>query len=194
MSLRDRAPRVTAGSADDMRVRFDRGFAAAPVARDEAVESFLAVKIGSEGYALRLGDMTGFAAARKIVPLPSPVAEMLGLAGIRGVVVPVFSLAALIGYPRVDESPRWFVLCGTAEPLALGFDDFDGYLELPRSDVSVAADVDGGDERRAGRAHVGHVVRARDEVLGVIDVPSVVKAIQVAIQRTAGATAAIKER
>jgi chemotaxis signal transduction protein len=177
-------------SADDLRRRFDRAFAAVPENRAEDVESFLGVKIGSEGYALRVREMAGFAAARKIIPLASPVAEMLGLAGIRGSVVPVFSLAALIGYESAQESPRWFVLCGTAEPIALGFRDFDGYLELARSDSGEVEGMGEADMRRAKRAHVRQVVRARGEVRGVIDVPSVVKAIHVKV----AAAATIKER
>jgi chemotaxis signal transduction protein len=177
-------------SADEMRRRFDGAFAAAPADRNEDVDSFLAMRINGDGYALRVREVAGFAAARKIVPLPSPIAEMLGIAGIRGSVVPVFSLAALLGYARGEEAPRWFVLCAGAEPIALGFRDFDGYLELPRPDVSALGEAGDAGNGGAGRAHVRHVVRASGEVRGVIDVPSVVKAIQGKV----AAAAAIKER
>ena len=184
----ERAP--AAISADEMRRRFDRAFAAAPVDRSEDLDAFLAMRIDGDGYALRVREVAGFAAARKIVPLPSPIAELLGIAGIRGSVVPVFSLAALLGYARADESPRWFVLCAGAEPIALGFRDFDGYLELPRPDVSALGEGGEASDRGAGRAHVRHVVRAPGEMRGVIDVPSVVRAIQGKV----AAAAAIKER
>jgi chemotaxis signal transduction protein len=175
----ERAPGV---AADELRQRFDLAFAAPPVERDRGFEPLLAVRIGAAAYALRVPEIAGFAAARKIVPLPSRIAGMLGLAGLRGVVVPVFSLAAWIGYSGGEDPPRWFALCGGADPIALAFADFDGYLELPRSALSDAAD--------AGRMHVRQVVRAQGEVRGVIDVPSVVKAIQEKV----AAAHAIKER
>jgi chemotaxis signal transduction protein len=187
MSAGQRTPGV---AAEELRRRFDAAFVAAPVDRDEDLESFLAVKIGNEGYALRIRDVTGFAAARKIVPLPSPIAEMLGLAGIRGSVVPVFSLAAMIGYGQAQEVPRWFLLCGAAEPIALGFGEFEGYLELPRASRSEVAGAGDPDATRAPRDHVRHVVRARGEVRGVIDMPSVIKAIEAKV----AAALAVKER
>ena len=182
--------RTPGAVVEELRRRFDAAFVVAPVDRDEDLESFLAVKIGNEKYALRVRDVTGFAAARKIVPLPSPIAEMLGLAGIRGSVVPVFSLAAMIGYEQAQDPPRWFLLCRAAEPIALGFDEFEGYLELPSADRSELAEAGDGDAPRASRDHVRHVVRARGEVRGVIDVPSVVTAIEAKV----AAALAVKER
>jgi purine-binding chemotaxis protein CheW len=182
MTAGERTPGV---AAEELRRRFDGAFVAAPADREEDLESFLAVRIGNEGYALRIRDVTGFAAARRIVPLPSPVAEMLGLAGIRGSVVPVFSLAAMIGYEQAEQAPRWFLLCGAAEPIALGFAEFEGYLELPRADRTGVSEAGEGAPARAVRDHVRQVVRARGEVRGVIDVPSVVEAIEARVAAAA---------
>jgi chemotaxis signal transduction protein len=159
-------------SAAELRREFDAGFAAPPADRGEEVERFLALKIRADAYAIRIQEMAGFAAARKVVPLPSPIAEMLGLAGLRGVVVPVYSLAALLGY-RLDDGPlRWFVLCGGADKVALGFTELDGYLELPRAQVRAV------DTRDTERKHVREVLCAGDQVRAIIGVSVVLEGIE----------------
>jgi purine-binding chemotaxis protein CheW len=165
------AQRAASGGAAELRREFDAAFGAPPAQRGAAVASFLALKVGDDGYALRVQEASGLAAARKIVPLPGAPSALLGLAGIRGLVVPVFSLASAMGYGG-DVAPRWFVLCGGADPIAFAFAAFDGYLELPASDVRRV------DERESGRAHVREVFRVGGELRGVIALPSVTKAVR----------------
>jgi chemotaxis signal transduction protein len=165
------APRAVSGIAAELRRDFDAAFGALPATRGAALASFLTVKVGDDAYALRIQETSGLAAARKIVPLPGVSSALLGLAGIRGLVVPVFSLASAMGYSGGD-APRWFVLCGGADPIAFAFAAFDGYLELPVSEVRSV------DERETGRAHVREVFRARGELRGVIALASVTKAVR----------------
>ena len=159
------------GTADEIRRRFDALFAAPPAARGAEVASFVALRIDADRYLLRIQAMRGLAAARTIVPLPGAAAALLGLAGIRGVVVPVFSLSALMGYGA--EPPRWLVLCESesGDPIALAFAEFDGYLEAPVTDVSPV------DQREARGVFVRELVRGRGESRGVIGLSSVVKAV-----------------
>jgi hypothetical protein len=58
--------------------------------------------------------------------VPSEHRELLGIAGMRGGVVAVFDLGALIGAPQPEEL-RWLVLAKGA-PLAFAFSAFDGQL------------------------------------------------------------------
>ena len=158
------------GTAEELRREFDAAFAAPSVARSTEVASFLALRIGDDEYALRIEEIRGFSAARKILRLPSATHALLGLAGIRGVVLSVFSLRSLMGYARADERPRWFVLCGAAAPIALAFDDFDGYLEVPRSDVRPAG--------QPGRTHVREMLQTGSALRGVIALASLTKTIE----------------
>jgi chemotaxis signal transduction protein len=157
-------------AAEALRKQFDAAFAEPFAERTADVASFLAIRIDADEYALRVEEIRGFAAARKIVPVPSGVHALLGLAGIRGAVVPVFSLRALMGYTGGDERPRWFVLGGGAVPIALAFEDFDGYLELPVSDVRPAGEP--------GRTFVREVLRIGDALRGVIALASMAKTIE----------------
>jgi chemotaxis signal transduction protein len=74
-------------------------------------------------------------ANRTVVPIPSGRPELLGLCGVRGQLVPVYSLSALLGY-GTERPGRWLALCcATWHPnkakdnlVGLSFDDVEGYL------------------------------------------------------------------
>jgi chemotaxis signal transduction protein len=180
VSAREVGPGAT---AQELRRRFDDVFSAPPATPVADITSFLTLNVGGDGYALRVAEIRGFAAARKVVPLPSPAHALLGLAGIRGVVVPVFSLRVLMGYDgQGDDRARWFVLCGAVDPIALAFADFEGYLELPLSDVRSAGE--------SSRAHVRELLQAGGVLRGVIALASLTRTIE----ERAAAARPIKER
>jgi chemotaxis signal transduction protein len=122
--------------------------------------------------------------AKDIVPLPVGSAApfgLLGLCGVRGALVPVFSLAALLahgsaGAARADEAPHWLVLCGGADDgrlglVAFGASAFLGYVEGTRSFVHAAAP--------GGRSvHVPEVLEAAGAFHNVVSVESLTHAIQ----------------
>ena len=86
------ADRVT-----ELRDAFDRSFAQAPSTEAAAVENLLAIRVGAHPYALRMAEVSGLFADKKVTRLPSPVSELSGIAGLRGAVLPVYDLAMLLG-------------------------------------------------------------------------------------------------
>jgi purine-binding chemotaxis protein CheW len=114
--------------AAELRNAFDRSFAQAPSPEGGALESLLKIRLGANPYALRLSDVSGLFADKKMTWLPSPVPELLGMAGLRGTVLPVYDLGMLLGCPRA-AAPRWLVVAAGA-PVALAFEAFDGYLSV----------------------------------------------------------------
>ncbi len=122
-------------TARELRRAFDASFALPARGRVADVERLLRLHLGADGYAFRLTDIGGLSAARKVVPIASAIPEVLGLAGVRGNLVPVYSLSALLGYGTETEPPRWFVGCGASEPVAFGFAHLDGYVELATTEV-----------------------------------------------------------
>jgi chemotaxis signal transduction protein len=84
------------------------------------------------------------------------------------VVLPVFDLAAIIGYAREGEAPRWFVSSKGAAPVAFAFAEFDGYVEVPLSQVRPAT----GPETRS--PHLHEVLHDRDVLRGVVSLASIV--------------------
>lgn len=164
------------GKAAELRRAFDRSFAELPGEQVVRFEDLLAIRVASQPFAIRLRDVGGLFADKKITSLPSPVTELVGVAGFRGGVVPVYDLRALLGY-ALGEPSRWLLLVATEEqshapsrPIALAFDGFDGHLRvLPDA---IAAEPAG---ERPG--YVREVVRVGDLTRPIVHVASMFEAI-----------------
>jgi chemotaxis signal transduction protein len=159
--------------AAELRNAFD-GARAIPFSSQavERMESLLGVRVCGDAYAIRVSEISGLANARRIVELPSAIPELLGVAGVRGVLIPVYSLAALLGYNAEAVQGRWLVLCGTEEPVGLAFNDFEGYVMVSSEQVYNAEPND------VARTHAKHVVRTADMVRAVISIPLIRELIQ----------------
>lgn len=142
--------------AQQLREAFDRAFAAPLTDGVEVCTDFLAVRIGGDPYALRLSELSGLSADKKIVPIPSGAAALLGLAGFRGAVTPVFDLARLLGYPTT-RAPRWIVLAGERAQVGLAFETFEAHVRVGNAALVAPA----ADERRGlrGAMRDGRITR-----------------------------------
>jgi chemotaxis signal transduction protein len=168
---------ATPGSADVLRRLFDEGFAAAATAEFARLEGLLAIRLGSDPYALRLSEIAGLHAGVKIVPVPSANAQLLGIVGLRGVMAPIYDLAALLGYAPA-ANPRWMVLARMSHPVGFAFETFESHLRVP--ETSLANDESGanaGDGGQHARRHAGGAVRAAGALRPIIRMASVVELI-----------------
>jgi chemotaxis signal transduction protein len=120
--------------AVEMRTAFDCSFAQAQQIGEDARQDFIAIRVGADPYAIRLAEITGLYADRRITRVPSPDPTFLGIAGLRGAVVPVYDLAAFLGHPTGDVW-RWLLLVGGFS-LGLAFENFEGHLRAAPSAVS----------------------------------------------------------
>jgi chemotaxis signal transduction protein len=169
-------PRTAATrSASELAREFDRSFADPARAADEEVEELLAIRVGGDAYAVRLRDVTGLVADRKIVPLPTPEPALLGIVGLRNGLAPVYSLAALLGYGPTAEAPRWLLLVGPGPQFGLAFPEFDGHRRAARADVS--SNQDGG-AGAGGNAQVPELVRIDDARRGLIGIAALTEMIR----------------
>ncbi|MBI4584439.1 MAG: chemotaxis protein CheW [Planctomycetes bacterium] len=122
--------------AADIRRAFDRSFAAALDPKTEEVEGILVFRVAEDRFAVRLREIAGLVKSGNLVPVPAKTRALLGLAGIRGELVPIFSTAKLLGYACHEEA-NWIFLC--REPSRLGFaiGEFEGCRHLPKAAFSV---------------------------------------------------------
>jgi chemotaxis signal transduction protein len=160
------------GKAAELRRAFDRSFAQPPPPTAPETEDLLSIRVGGDPYAIRLRDIAGIVAGRKVVPVPTAAPGLLGLAGVRGGIVPVFGLAAILGYGPSHESPRWMVVCGVDDPIALAFSELEAYLRLPASCLHADQTF------RATRPHVDQVVSTDAGIRAVIGIPNVMATIR----------------
>lgn len=161
-----------------LRREFDLSFAQAPRMATEQRANLLAIRIGGDPYAIRVCDIGGIHVGYHIMPLPTPVPELLGVAGFRGQIVPVYDLAALLGYARA-AAPRWLVLLWQREreAVALAFESFEMHFSVPQAHI-VQAPHDIPLPTGQPRPHVFGAVSDKDTVRPVIQLQSLLSSIQ----------------
>ncbi len=102
------------------------------------------------------------------MPVPSRVPELLGLTGIRGVVVPVFSLARLLGFNSERGQAHWLVFCGDRQsPIALAFETMERLFEVASTEIFAR-------EEAPGHRYVCATVCESATLRGVISIPALV--------------------
>jgi len=151
-----------------LRREFDRSFIE-PAHVDVAdKEDLLAIRLAAQDFAIRLSEIVGLFADKKITPIPSLNAGLLGVAGFRGAIVPVYDLQSLLGLGSSRMS-RWLVVAAGL-PVAFTFEAFEGWLRvLPHA-------------MTPNKSHVKHTftrdfVRAENVLRPVIQLSSVLDAL-----------------
>ena len=158
-------------SARALRDAFDAAFAAPARERVRDEVALLAIRVGGESAALRVEEVAGLIPARPLAAVPSRRPELLGVAGLRGAVLPVYGLARLLGRTEVEPS-RWFALAAIGageERVALAFASFDGHVTVRSAELRESAGNAG--------PHVAGIAHLRGAARPVIGVPSLVRAI-----------------
>jgi chemotaxis signal transduction protein len=150
----------TSSRVEDLRRTFDQAFAATPPGTPLETLDLLAIRIGGDPYALKVSELTGLVWSKKIVSLPSSRAELVGIAGIRGSLVSVYSLAVLLGYGSgPSSSVRWLALSGGPDPIALAFEELEGFLRVNVTDLYRSEHVADTTPHVAEFARVGQITR-----------------------------------
>jgi len=153
---------------NELRESFDRSFALPVSSASDAFVGMLAIRVGRGQYAIRIADLADVQGACKAVSLPGARREMIGLAGIRGRLVAVYSLAALLGHGDT-KAWNWLAMCSSpGQSLALAFDDLEGYVQASKADLYTTAQVDG------TRAHVSEVLRSGNVTRLVVSTSSII--------------------
>ena len=162
-------------NAAQLREAFDRTFALPPSLASSEVEDLLMIRVAGDPYAICLFDIAEIVSGRRVVSVPTVTPSLLGLAGIHGGIVPVFGLSSLLGYGPDPGPPQWMILCGSEDPIALAFSDFEGYLQLPRSALYA-------DEKfrntQENVKYVNQVASTPNGVRAVISVPLIMATIR----------------
>ena len=166
---------IEGNKAAQLRQAFDRTFALPPALVSPEVEDLLTIRVAGDPYAIRLLDIAEIFTGRIVVSVPAVTPDLLGLAGIHGGIVPVFSLSSILGYVPDPGSPRWMILCGSEEPIALAFSDFEGYLRLPMSALHADENFR---EKREDVKYVSQVANTPDGVRAVISIALIMATIR----------------
>ena len=158
---------TTSERVQALRDAFDRTFAEAPTGGTQRGAVALAIRIGDDAYALPLAPHVGSVVkAPRIVPLPGGGTHQLGVAGVRGALAIVFSLAELLGYARSSEAAWLATLTGNASA-ALAFDGIEGQIDLAAHSFAQGTTT-------GVRRHVAGVI-GTSPPRALIDIPSILE-------------------
>jgi chemotaxis signal transduction protein len=156
--------------AADMRAAFDRSFSGRRRLDAAPTEDFLAIRVASDSYAIRCSEISGLIAGKKITRVPSRAPTLLGMGGFRGAIMPVYSVAALLGH-TLASPPRWIVIA-SGLPVAFAFEALDGNRRVSRQEIAPYE----ADQR--ARKYVRDFMREQDRVRAILHLPSILDAIR----------------
>jgi len=158
----------------ELQRAFDASFEVPARTREVDYEDMLAIQVQGGRFAVRINELAGVHAVRKIVSLPGGLLGLLGLVGVRGRLVAAYRLADLLGEapPTPAEGHlRWFLLSREDTQVGLAIEGIDAYLRVPKAEVHPVQ----GDETLG--EHVSDVVRLDGVARGVLNIRSILAAI-----------------
>jgi purine-binding chemotaxis protein CheW len=141
----------------------------APGGAPAELQQFITLEVKGRTYALPIESIMEFRTWIEPAPLPGTPAHVLGIVNIRGEIVPVFDVAARLGYgPTTPTLKHVIALASTRHEQVVGLlvDDVCDILLCPASAVTQLPPAD----PAAGWPPVPGVVEVGDGVLGVVDV------------------------
>jgi chemotaxis signal transduction protein len=125
-----------------LRQEFDASFARAPASTELELQALLQVRVGELAVVVRLSELAAVHACPVPTPLPSASATLLGLCAVRGTLLALHDLGALLGSPRTSRHPRWLALCAADRGVGLALDEIDGYLQVAAASIHEPASSD----------------------------------------------------
>jgi chemotaxis signal transduction protein len=150
-----------------LREAFDRSFATPQANAVESVD-FIMIRVDEAPYAIGLADIAALSASGRITAIPGQPAALLGLAGFRGAMLPVYGLAALLGHGTAPVG--WLV---RTSQMAFGFSWFEGHLRLPTAQILPQR------EAAAALRHVSGFLQYENHTRPVLDMASLFAAVVV---------------
>lgn len=135
---------------EELRAKFDASFQEAPRTSDDDNLEVLVVRVGDRRCAVPLNELAGIHRCPQPTPLPSRTDDLVGLVGVRGKLVGVVALTALLDAHVAPGEPRWLLLVAGFEDVGLSCSAVEGYRCLQRADISRNADISGEDSHRLG--------------------------------------------
>jgi chemotaxis signal transduction protein len=164
---------------EELRRSFNERFAVPRQVASAVTEDLLMVRLAGRRYGIRVAELRGLHEGRKITPLPSTSSALLGLAGIRGDLVPAYSLAALLACGNEHHNERrWLAICGgAATTIALAFTGYEGSVRILESDLHPA------DGSLGLPVHTCQIARCDSEICYVISTRSILDSLTLRTER-----------
>jgi purine-binding chemotaxis protein CheW len=130
----------TSDRAARLRRDFDATFAAPPRPHREAGRRFLLVTVAGVPCAVPMDESASVHRSPVISPLPARLPAFRGVATMAGAVVPVYDLAARLGFTGATTGD-WLIASAGRHRVALLVDGVEGYAEADASASDAAGTI-----------------------------------------------------
>jgi chemotaxis signal transduction protein len=155
---------------ESIRRAFDESFAVAAAPETAEAHALLRIVVSGDAYALRLPEISELFVDRTITAVPGPLRELLGIAGLRNGIVPIYDLGSLLGYASRGDTGRWLVVTRNGAELGFAFEELIDYLRVPSQAISASPG-------QTERAHVREVVRHGEELIPILSLRSLAESL-----------------
>ncbi len=126
---------------------------------------YLRIRLAAEQYGLSFEHLLEVVELGEITRVPGSAATLLGLRNLRGEILPVFHLGALLGITGDGEPRRLIVVADRERRAGLAVDDVIDFSQLPAATTTIDSPfVRGG-------------VLVEGSLVGVVDVSAVLQAL-----------------
>lgn len=127
--------------------------------------AYVRIKVGAEAYAVPVGHVLEIAELGTVTPVPGAPAPVLGLRSLRGQLLPVVDLAALLGVARTAAPARLLVTEAAGQRAGFAIDEVTEVGEMPEPTEETSSSLLAGATLTGG------------ELIGVLDVPGAFAAL-----------------
>lgn len=121
-------------SAIELRRAFDEMFTRSAETRDERAVEVLSIRAGEARMALPVLSIRAVQLCPEVAAVPSVAPSLLGVSGVRGAVVAMYSLAHVLGGAKTPAGGAWVALCGDGT-VGLVFDELFGHERLTQGEL-----------------------------------------------------------
>jgi chemotaxis signal transduction protein len=128
------------------------------------MRNYVRLTVAAEHYAVPVEHVLEAAELAHVRPVPGARPELLGVTNLRGQILPVADLAALLGAARVRPPRRLLVAEARGSQVGFAVDEVSGIGGLPEP---------GEPASDAGRGLLLGAALSEGELIGVVDVPGV---------------------
>jgi len=131
------------------------------------MNAYVRFRVAEEAYAISVLNVLEVARLGEVTPVPGGPVQILGVRNLRGKILPVIDLAALLGTRRTGPAARLLVTESDGRQAGLAIDEVTGVGEL----------ADPADE--AESALLAGTLLEDGELIGVLNLPAVLDALGV---------------
>lgn len=124
-------------------------------------------RINGQPYGMRIDYLEGIEAVENVTPVANAPANIIGIANIRGEVVPVLDLAARFGMNCSAERPQYLLIRINGEPICFRVDSVDGMREYSQDELMIVPKIVIG----AKTKYISNAVKTDTNELGLVILP-----------------------